>query len=76
MDTTPHNFSTLFAQLGLENEKDDIEKFIETHKLDNNLAIENAPFWSASQKMFIQESLQEDGDWSEMIDSLDNLLRN
>jgi hypothetical protein len=76
MDTTPHNFSTLFAQLGLENEKDDIEHFIATHKLDKHLAIASAPFWSQSQKMFIQESLQEDGDWSEMIDLLDNLLRN
>ncbi|MCJ8271315.1 MAG: DUF2789 domain-containing protein [Psychrosphaera sp.] len=76
MDTTPHNFSTLFAQLGLENDKENIERFIASHKLDNNLAIKNAPFWNPSQKMFIQESLHEDGDWSEMIDQLDNLLRN
>ncbi|NQZ06575.1 MAG: DUF2789 domain-containing protein [Algicola sp.] len=76
MDTTPHNFSTLFAQLGLENDKENIERFVASHKLDSNLAIKNAPFWSPSQKMFIQESLHEDGDWSEMIDQLDNLLRN
>lgn len=75
MDTSQHSFSTLFAQLGLDSDASSIEQFIETHKLDHDLAIENAPFWTPSQKSFIQESLAQDGDWSEVIDQLDSLLR-
>ncbi|MFT5163843.1 MAG: hypothetical protein ACI9FJ_002440 [Alteromonadaceae bacterium] len=75
MDTTKHDFSTLFAQLGLDNDSQSISKFIDCHKLAHDLSITDAPFWSTSQKAFITESLAEDGDWSEMIDLLSSLLR-
>ncbi len=75
MDTTAHDLSTLFAQLGLNNSQSDINQFIVEHKLAHDLSISSAPFWNTAQKAFINESLAEDGDWSEMIDQLDNLLR-
>jgi len=75
MDTSIHNMAALFAQLGLDNKKSDIEDFINTNKIDKGVAIENASFWTKSQASFISESLKEDSDWSEVIDQLDILLR-
>tara|TARA_Y100000034_G_scaffold89481_1_gene107661 strand:+ start:895 stop:1125 length:231 start_codon:yes stop_codon:yes gene_type:complete len=75
MDTCQHNLNTLFAQLGLANNQTDIDTFIEHHKLKSTEKITEASFWNTAQKQFIQESLAEDGDWSEVIDTLDTLLR-
>lgn len=75
MDTSIHNIPALFAQLGLDNGKSNIEDFINTNKIDKGVSIENASFWTESQASFISESLKEDADWCEVIDQLDNLLR-
>jgi len=75
MDTCQHNLNTLFAQLGLANNQTDIDTFIEHYKLKSTEKITEASFWNTAQKQFIQESLAEDGDWSEIIDTLDTLLR-
>lgn len=75
MDTNVHNIQTLFAQLGLGNSQQSIEEFVSSHKLEHDLILGNAPFWSPAQRAFIQESLAADDDWSESIDQLDNLLR-
>jgi hypothetical protein len=41
-----------------------------------NVSIENAEFWNVAQASFLADSLQEDSDWSEIIDQLDIMLRN
>lgn len=75
MDTTTHNLTSLFAQLGLDNSPEAIELFITHHKLDPTLKLVQAPFWSPSQVAFINESLQQDANWSDVIAQLDALLR-
>ncbi|WP_076537213.1 DUF2789 domain-containing protein [Shewanella sp. UCD-KL21] len=76
MDTTTTTFEHLFQQLGLSSSKEDINQFIEQHKLAKNSTIAQAEFWSESQRHFIEEALHQDGQWSELIDQLDVLLRN
>ncbi len=75
MDTSKHTLNTLFAQLGLPNSDNQIEQFVSNHKLSASVQLADAPFWTESQKHFIQESLAEDADWCELIDILDAQLR-
>lgn len=75
MDTSIHNMSALFQQLGLASSQHDIDLFIEHHKIAPNTPIEKACFWNPSQSTFIRESIEQDSDWSEIIDQLDALLR-
>ncbi|SNY55164.1 Protein of unknown function [Arsukibacterium tuosuense] len=75
MDTSQHNMTNLFMQLGLDNEPDAIERFISRHKLPGHVALADAPFWSQAQASFIRESLKEDADWAEIIDELSTQLR-
>ena len=76
MDTNLHNLTNLFAQLGLDNSKSGINSFIAEHQLVSATHISEAPFWNNGQANFLAESLAEDGDWSEIIDQFDTLLRN
>ncbi|PAJ74364.1 hypothetical protein CJF42_10700 [Pseudoalteromonas sp. NBT06-2] len=76
MDTNLHNLINLFAQLGLDNSKAGIDSFIAEHQLASAIHINEAPFWTKGQASFLTESLAEDGDWSEVIDQFDALLRN
>ncbi|OCQ18431.1 hypothetical protein A7985_23530 [Pseudoalteromonas luteoviolacea] len=75
MDTSYHSLKSLFSQLGLENSDEHISQFIDCNKLQSHILIKDAPFWNEGQKNFIEESLNEDADWSEVIDELDALLR-
>ncbi|WP_396622458.1 DUF2789 domain-containing protein [Marinobacter sp. W-8] len=76
MDTSKHSLSTLFEQLGLPSGQAEIENFIARHSpLPSEVAIRDAPFWSESQSHFLEEGLEEDSDWAEVIDELDALLR-
>ncbi|MET4027001.1 hypothetical protein ABIE59_002535 [Marinobacter sp. MBR-99] len=76
MDTSKHTLSTLFEQLGLPSEQGSIESFVARHSpLPSEIAIQDAPFWSESQSQFLEEGLEEDSDWAEIIDELDALLR-
>ncbi|CCQ11689.1 hypothetical protein PALB_25900 [Pseudoalteromonas luteoviolacea B = ATCC 29581] len=75
MDTTTPSLANLFAQLGLGNKRNQIDQFIEDHKLPASTPIAQAYFWNHAQRHFIEESLKEDGAWSEIIDELDSLLR-
>jgi len=76
MDTSLHNLTNLFAQLGLDNTKSGIDAFIAEHRLASTTPINKAPFWTRGQASFLTESLAEDSDWSEVIDQFDTLLRN
>jgi hypothetical protein len=77
MDRSNHNMAGLFAQLGLKNTENEIENFIAEHRgrISQNQALADADFWSAGQAQFLQEAIQLDSDWSEIVDTLDALLR-
>ena len=46
MDTSLHNFSALFDQLGLSHDKAAINEFIETHSpLPESVHLMDATFW-------------------------------
>ncbi|WP_405599825.1 MULTISPECIES: DUF2789 domain-containing protein [unclassified Pseudoalteromonas] len=75
MDTTKHDITTLFAQLGLPNSEAQIDEFIASHDLQDTTLLQEASFWDEAQQHFLAESLAEDGDWSEVIDELDVRLR-
>ena len=66
----------LFGQLGLPNNQQEMDTFVEEHKgLEQKIRIEDAPFWTVSQAYFLRTSLQEDAEWAELIDQLSALLR-
>lgn len=76
MDRSSHTLSCLFDQLGLDSSQEAIHLFINTHKgLDDEIAIENASFWTRSQANFLKEAVSEDADWAEVVDNLNALLR-
>jgi len=71
-----HPLSELFAQLGLNNDKDQIIAFVKSHRpLASSIALENAPWWSVMQAAFIKEAYAADGDWTLAVDELNRLLR-
>lgn len=76
MDAFGHQFSTLFAQLGLPDEVEAIQRFIETHApLDEHVRLEDASCWSEGQAQMLREELANDADWSGVIDQLNLALR-
>ena len=76
MGNYEHNMSDLFAQLGLPDGDQDIDKFIHLHRpLADSLSLEKAVFWNIGQSQFIHEALFDDSDWSELVDQLNSRLR-
>ena len=76
MDSGIHKFSELFCQLGLPDDSASIDAFIAAHRsLAPDVALADAPFWSASQRDFIRQEIIEDADWAELVDQLDVSLR-
>lgn len=76
MDTTPHNLSTLFDQLGLPSDPAAIKTFIHWHRpLDPRTPLHQASWWTAAQAEFLAQAIAEDSDWAEQADALDALLR-
>lgn len=76
MDTSKHTFTTLFEQLGMASDDAAIEEFITRHSpLPTEIALQDAPFWSESQAQFLEEGLEDDSDWAEVIDELDARMR-
>ncbi len=75
MDVSKKTLGTLFDQLGLSNDAAAIEAFIQSHTLLNRAGpIWAEPFWSPSQASFLKEALENDADWSEIVDEMSNLL--
>lgn len=71
MDTSNHHsLRTLFEQLGLPSENDDIAAFIRDHQLANGEKIAKAQFWTEAQANFLAESLKRDADWAIKVDEL------
>ena len=75
MDTTQGDLEHLFQQLGLQSDANSIEGFVRKHQLSEGLLIQQAGFWSESQRHFLAEALEEAAQWSDVIDHLDTLLR-
>lgn len=76
MEAPIHDMATLFAQLGLPSDPAGVDAFIAAHSpLPTSLRLHQAPCWSATQAAFLQEGVQADSDWAEVIDALDEALR-
>ena len=76
MDRSAHDMNTLFAQLGLANDQQSITDFIRDHQgLKGTTCLSEAQFWTPSQASFLREAINQDSDWSEVVDQLDTLLR-
>lgn len=76
MDKSFHPISDLFAQLGLASDSAFINQFItEKSPLNAATAVQDAPFWNASQANFLHEKLAADADWAEVVDQLSAALR-
>ena len=76
MDQPIHQFSELFAQLGLPADELAIRQFIATHSpLSGDLDVADAPFWTDSQAAFLKEQKLDDADWAELVDQLNLALR-
>ncbi|WP_210396213.1 DUF2789 domain-containing protein [Motiliproteus sediminis] len=75
MDTSTHTLSTLFEQLGLPSDSHSIDEFIAHHRMKNSPeALQDHAYWSPSQARFIAEALEQDSDWTEVVDELNTRL--
>lgn len=74
MDTGTHDLASLFSQLGLANDEQSINKFIESHQLSAGMVLSDAPFWTAAQAELLQQAFTDDADWAEAVDILATLL--
>ncbi len=71
MEPTTHTLSDLFAQLGLDDDPQSIDRFIAEHRpLPDTVKLADAPFWTAGQAQFLREELNDDSDWAPMVDQL------
>ena len=76
MEQPIHQFSELFAQLGLPTDEAAIQQFIAAHTpLRTDIDLADAPFWTEAQAAFLREEKLEDADWAEVVDQLNLALR-
>lgn len=70
METIAHDIANLFLQLGLPSGAQDIDQFVGSHKLPHGVALHHAPYWNASQALFLKQAIECDSEWSEVVDQL------
>lgn len=71
-----HSIHSLFDQLGLDSSDQGINAFVAEHgSLAANVKLHQADFWTAAQGAFLQQMIDEDADWAEIVDELDARLR-
>jgi len=76
MQPSFHYFSDLFAQLGLDNNPEEIEAFLDKHSpLPDGIILADATFWSPSQADFLRQAQTADSDWAEVVDALNVALQ-
>ena len=75
MDMNQPDFQSLFDQLGLPSSQQDIDTFINLHRIEASIHLIEADFWNDAQKHFLKEALSDDGLWTEIVDQLDAQLR-
>jgi len=75
MESSFHQFSELFAQLGLPSDNEGIRAFIDSHRpLPGDIKLADAEFWTPAQSALLKEQLKSDADWAEVIDQLNLAL--
>lgn len=76
MEAQTHTLKQLFTQLGLPDGPDEIAGFIAAHRpLANDVILHEAAFWSPAQRALLAEKIDDDADWSQVVDALNTLLR-
>ena len=65
-----YNMNELFAQLGLDNSDEAIDKFIADNQLGKDEKLVEADIGTDSQRMFLKEEWKKDAAWVEVIDEL------
>ena len=75
VDFSRQSKNTVFKQLGLPATERYINSFFSRHKLDPETRLTDADFWTEAQAAFLKEALEEDADWTEIVDQLDARLR-
>jgi hypothetical protein len=65
-----YSLETLFEQLGMSAEPEDIRRFIGEHRLTDDTKLHEAAFWTPQQAAFLQDGLENDANWAEIIDEL------
>ena len=76
MHTPANNLNTLFAQLGLKDDDESIDRFIRANgPIPARTPLHDAPCWNQGQAALLQEAVADDSDWTEVVDQLDALLR-
>ena len=76
METPIHSITSLFNQLGLDSTEEGIKQFINANSsLPAGLSLHKATFWNQSQSSFLQQVVDEDADWAEIVNQLDSMLR-
>ena len=71
-----HAMPELFAQLGLPDDDKSIRDFIARHApLPGDVLLPDAPFWTPAQAALLRNEWKADADWVEVIDTLNNLIR-
>ncbi|BDX06328.1 DUF2789 family protein [Planctobacterium marinum] len=74
LNTTP-TLKDLFSQLGLDSSDEGMDYFIyQNNGLPEEVHIEDAEFWTDSQRAFIKSELEDDAEWCELIDQLNAML--
>jgi hypothetical protein len=75
MNRVQHSILDLFAQLGLDNDPQSIERFVTNHRpLPNEVALYRASLWTPAQRAFLKEEIIGDGEWALAIDELNQRL--
>lgn len=71
-----YSIHSLFNQLGLASTDEAINTFVTKNgSLPGNVKLYQAKFWNEAQKTFLQQMIDEDADWAEIVDELNAKLR-
>jgi hypothetical protein len=76
MHQPAYTMNILFAQLGLDHSDAAIDAFIRQHgPIPATTPLHEASCWSPAQARFLNDAILSDGDWAEVVDQLNALLR-
>jgi len=65
-----YSLTTLFEQLGLPSEPDEINQFIKDNQLASDVHLHEASFWTPQQASFLKQGISRDASWTDVIDEL------
>lgn len=75
MQASHQSLTELFGQLGLPDDDNAIQQFIERNRIsDADTRLEDLPVWTSAQKQFLLEARSDDAEWAVPVDELDSLL--